>query len=42
MMRGLTPFCFQKMEKSCEIELRLLKEEKKNTTFTLLNDLTRK
>jgi len=27
MMRGFTPFCLQKMEKSREIELRLLEEK---------------
>jgi len=42
MMRGFTPFCLQKMEKSCEIELRLLEEKMENTTFTSLNDLMKK
>jgi len=34
MMRGFTPFCLQKMEKSCERELRLL-EEKWKTPHSL-------
>jgi len=42
MLRGFTPFCLQKMEKSCEIELRLLEEKMENTTFTSLTDLTKK
>ncbi len=42
MMRGFTPFCLQKMEKSVEIELQLLEEKMENTTFTSLSDLTKK
>jgi len=42
MMQGFTPFCLQKMEKSCEIKLQLLEEKMENTTFTSLNDLTKK
>jgi len=42
MLRGFMPFCLQKMEKSCEIELRLLEEKMENTTFTSLTDLTKK
>jgi len=40
MLRGFMPFCLQKMEKSCEIELQLLEEKMENTTFTSLQRKT--
>jgi len=42
MMRGMTPFCLQKMEKVNEIALRKLEEQMESTTYVSMADLIKR